>query len=96
MIKKYCRSIGRILGKINNKVKDKDFLRKLRILTLGFLAGDLILDLFITLPVVAFLVSNGMTSAALYTTLGMATASLLMAYILYLYITPSNERVVPI
>lgn len=96
MIKKYCRSIGRILGKINNKVKDKEFLRKLRIITLGFLAGDLILDLIITAPVVTFLVANGMTSAAIYTTLGMMTASLLMAYVAYIYLTPTNERVVPV
>lgn len=95
MLKKYCRSLGRLLGKINNKVRDKSFLRKLRIISFSFLAGDLILDLIITAPVVGFLYANGMASAAIYTALGMTAASLLMAYMAYYYLTPTIERNIP-
>lgn len=95
MLKKLCRSIGRISGKIINKIKDKSFLRKLRILGFGFLAGDLLLDMVITAPVVGFLYANGMASAALYTALGMTAVSLLLAYMAYLYLLPTIERNIP-
>lgn len=95
MLKKYCRSFGRLLGKINNKIKDKKFTRKLRIFSFSFLAGDLMLDLIFTAPVVGYLYANGMASAAIYTALGMTAVSLLLAYMAYLYLLPTIERNIP-
>jgi hypothetical protein len=92
MLVKYCKSIGRILGNISNKVNDEGFLKKVKIFTFTFVAGDLILDILFTAPVVAFLASNGMILAAFYTALGMTTVSLLIAYMTYLYLVPTNER----
>jgi len=95
MLKKLCRSIGRISGKIMTKLKDKSFTRKIRIVSFSFLAGDLLLDVLFTVPVVGFLYANGMASAALYTALGMTAVSLLLAYMAYLYLVPFTERNIP-
>jgi isocitrate dehydrogenase kinase/phosphatase len=94
MIKKYCKSIGRILGKVINKLKDQSFIRKIKVFTFTFFAGDLILDIFITAPVVTFLIANGMTSAAIYTAIGMTASSLLIAYIAYMYLIPTKQETI--
>lgn len=83
MLTRLSRNLGRISAKTYSLKDNKRFVKKAAIALYSFIAIDLILDAFVTIPMAIGLYLAGFTTIAIYLIAGVLLFNLAVASLIY-------------